>query len=355
MSDTVRQIKYFEAVNEAQRQCLANDPSVLLMGLGVPGPTGIFGTTSGLVDEFGDDRVLDMPSSEQGMTGVALGMTIAGYRPVMIHMRVDFATLAMDQMVNQVAKWHFMYGGKMRAPLVFRMIIGRGWGQGPQHSQSLQAWFSHIPGFKVIMPTTAYDAKGMLISAIKDDAPVVVFEHRWLYGITGEVPESPYEVEIGKAAVMREGRDITIAATSYMAIEALKTAEDLEKVGVQAEVIDIRSLVPLDIETIYESVKKTGALIVADTGTTDFGVSAEIISKIVERDSSVLKKSPKRIGLPFCPSPTSPALAESFFPRSIDISYAATEILGIDKNCLPPEPADGRWHDTPDPSFTGPY
>lgn len=352
----MRQIKYFEAVNEAQYQSLEGDPSVLLMGLGVPGPTGIFGTTSGLVDKFGDNRVLDMPSSEQGMTGVALGMTIAGYRPVMIHMRVDFATLAMDQMVNQVAKWHFMYGGKMRAPMVFRMIIGRGWGQGPQHSQSLQAWFSHIPGFKVIMPTTAYDAKGMLISAIKDDAPVVVFEHRWLYGITGEVPEAPYEVELGKAAVMREGKDITIAATSYMALEALKAADDLATLGIQAEVIDIRSLVPLDTETIFRSVKKTGALIVADTGTTDFGVSAEIVSKVVERDCSILKKSPKRIGLPFCPSPTSPALAEDFFPRSVDISYAAADILGFERSRLPPEPeTGGRWHDTPDPSFTGPY
>ncbi|MEQ9111065.1 MAG: transketolase C-terminal domain-containing protein [Rhodospirillaceae bacterium] len=352
----MRQIKYFEAVNEAQYQSLEGDPSVLLMGLGVPGPTGIFGTTSGLVDKFGDNRVLDMPSSEQGMTGVALGMTIAGYRPVMIHMRVDFATLAMDQMVNQVAKWHFMYGGKMRAPMVFRMIIGRGWGQGPQHSQSLQAWFSHIPGFKVIMPTTAYDAKGMLISAIKDDAPVVVFEHRWLYGITGEVPEAPYEVELGKAAVMREGKDITIAATSYMALEALKAADDLATLGIQAEVIDIRSLVPLDTETIFRSVKKTGALIVADTGTTDFGVSAEIVSKVVERDCSILKKSPKRIGLPFCPSPTSPALAEDFFPRSVDISYAAADILGFERSRLPPEAeTGGRWHDTPDPSFTGPY
>ena len=173
-----RRIKYYQAINEAPRQAMEEDPKVYLLGLGVPGPTGIFGTTSGLLDRFGPRRVLDMPSSESGMTGVALGSTIAGFRPVMVHMRVDFAILAMDQMVNQVAKWHFMYGGKMRAPMVFRMIIGRGWGQGPQHSQSLQAWFAHVPGFRVVMPTTPYDVKGMLIAAIRDDAPVVVFEHR---------------------------------------------------------------------------------------------------------------------------------------------------------------------------------
>ena len=352
----MRKLKYFEAILEAHHQSMKDDKNVIVLGLGVPGPTGIFGTTKGLVNKFGEERVLDMPSSEQGMTGVALGMTIAGYRPVMVHMRVDFSTLAMDQMVNQVAKWHFMYGGKMIAPMVFRMIIGRGWGQGPQHSQSLQAWFAHVPGFKVLMPTTAYDAKGMLITAIKDNAPVVIFEHRWLYNVEGIVPSKPYEVSLNKAKVMRVGKDITIAATSYMVLEALKAADILANYGVDVEVIDIRSIVPLDIECIFNSVKKTKSLIVADTGTTSFGISAEIISRIIEMKSSIFKNAPKRIGLPYCPSPTSPALAENFFPRSKDIVLSIFEILNLNKENLPEDNSDDFiWHDVPDSSFTGPY
>ncbi|MBP02174.1 MAG: alpha-ketoacid dehydrogenase subunit beta [Rhodospirillaceae bacterium] len=352
----MRKLKYFTAINEAQTQVMKSDPSVLVMGLGVPGPTGIFGTTTGLVDKFGTERVLDMPSSEQGMTGVALGMTIAGYRPIMVHMRVDFATLAMDQMVNQVAKWHFMYGGKMRAPMVFRMIIGRGWGQGPQHSQSLQAWFSHIPGFKVVMPTTAYDAKGMLIAAIKDDAPVVFFEHRWLYGIESEVPEEVYEVSLNKAKVLRKGKDLTIVATSYMTLEALKAAELLIDYKIDAEVIDLRSLVPIDIQTLLKSVSKTKALIIADTGTIDFGTGSEVLSQIIENLEIPLKYPPKRIGLPFCPSPTSPALAEKFFPTANTIFETASKMFGIENIKVKNDATNPlQWNDIPNPEFTGPY
>ncbi|HEU0072177.1 MAG TPA: transketolase C-terminal domain-containing protein [Alphaproteobacteria bacterium] len=352
----MRKLKYYQAINEGTAQAMGEDPSVLLIGLGVPSPTGVFGTTSGLTEKFGADRVLDMPSSEQGMTGVCLGMTVSGLRPIMVHMRVDFATLAMDQMVNQVAKWHFMYGGKLRAPMVFRMIIGRGWGQGPQHSQSLQAWFAHVPGFKVVMPTTPYDVKGMTIAAVRDDAPVVIFEHRWLYGIEGDVPEAPYEVPLGEARVMRQGKDVTIAATSYMTLEALRAAELLATVGIDAEVVDLRSIVPLDIDTVVASVRKTGALVVADTGTMNFGISAEVVSGVVAHDVSALRHSPQRVGLPFSPSPTSPALADAFFPRAIDIVRAVGASLKIDPSRLPPDaPPAGRWRDTPDASFTGPY
>jgi acetoin:2,6-dichlorophenolindophenol oxidoreductase subunit beta len=354
----MRMRKYFQAVNEAQAQAMEADPNVYVIGLGVPSPTGIFGTTTGLLQKFGADRVLDMPSSEGGMTGVTLGTTIAGYRPVMVHMRVDFAILAMDQMVNQVAKWHFMYGGKMRAPMVFRMIIGRGWGQGPQHSQSLQSWFAHVPGFKVIMPTTPYDAKGMLMAAIRDDAPVIVFEHRWLYGLEGEVPEEPYFVSLDNARVAREGADLTIVATSYMVIEALRAAEILSNTyGIGAEIIDLRSLTPIDVPTLVASVKKTGALLAVDTGGIHFGTSAEIVAAVTEAMKQPMKAAPKRIGLPSVPSPTSPSLAEAFFPRAIDIAAAAAAQLGLPLDRLPEQsapPASG-WHDTPDPSFTGPY
>ena len=216
-----RQIRYWEALREAQQEMLAADPNVLVLGLGVPGPTGIFGTTLGLQEEFGRERVIDTPSSENAMTGVALGAALQGKRPIMVHMRVDFALLSIEPIVNQAAKWHYMYGGVMRAPLTIRMIIGRGWGQGPQHSQSLQSWFAHVPGLKVVMPTTARDAKGMLISAVEDDAPVILFEHRWLYNITGEVPEGHLREPLSGARVMRSGKDITLAGFSYMGTRVL--------------------------------------------------------------------------------------------------------------------------------------
>ena len=352
----MRELSYSQAINAALGQCLDADPSVYVIGLGVPGPTGIFGTTSGLAERFGAHRVMDMPSSEAGMTGVALGTTIAGFRPIMVHMRVDFAILAMDQMVNQVAKWHFMYGGNLRAPMVFRMIIGRGWGQGPQHSQSLHAWFSHIPGFKVAMPATPHDVKGMLISAVRDDAPVAIFEHRWLYGIKGDVPEESYEVPLGSARIVREGRDVTIAATSYMVLEAIRAAEVLKAAGVEAEVVDVRSLVPLDLSRIAGSVEKCGAVVVADTGALAYGASAEILAGIVEKAGGALRYPPKRIGLPFSPSPTSPSLADAFYPRAYDIVSAVAAMLDLDTSRIPPEPpSPERWRDKPDASFTGPY
>jgi len=262
----IRQLKFFQALNEAIDLCMAMDPVVYVMGLGVPDPKGIFGTTLGLQQKYGSQRVMDMPTAENGMTGVAIGSALVGMRPILTHQRIDFALLAIEQMVNQAAKWHYMFGGQMRIPLVMRMIVGRGWGQGPQHSQSLQAWFAHVPGLKVVMPTTPYDAKGLLIASIEDNNPVVFIEHRWLYNITGHVPEGVYRVPLGRARVIRAGDDLTIAATSYMTLEALRAAEILAEDGVRAEIVDIRTLKPLDEGTILESVRKTGHLIVADAG-----------------------------------------------------------------------------------------
>ena len=350
-----RLITFMEALREAQASCLRNDPNVYLLGLGVPGPTGIFGTTKGLVGEFGDQRVRDMPSSEGGMTGVALGTAINGMRPVMIHMRFDFAVLSMETIVNQAAKWHYMYGGKMTAPLTFRMIIGRGWGQGPQHSQSLQAWFAHIPGLKVVMPSTPSDAKGMLISAIEDDAPVIFIEHRWLYGIKGHVPETHYVVPLEGSRVVRSGKDVTLAGISYMTLECLRAAEMLDKVGIDAEVLDLRSLTPIDGPGIARSVEKTGHFIVADTANTAFGAAAEASALVVEHAFDSLRKPPVRVGLPWTPTPTSPSLADKFYPRAIDIACNAAQLLGADPSQLEDTPSLTRWHDVPDPSFTGPY
>jgi len=349
-----RSLSYMEAVREAQAECLKADKNVYLIGLGVPGPTGIFGTTKGLVDEYGPDRVLDMPASEGGMTGVALGTAISGMRPIFVHMRVDFALLSMETLVNQAAKWHYMYGGKMRAPLTVRMIIGRGWGQGPQHSQSLQAWFAHVPGLKVVMPAAPRDAKGMLIAAVDDDAPVIVVEHRWLYDIKGEVPGGRGTEPLQGARVMRTGRDVTLAGFSYMALEAMRAAEMLEKVGIDAEVIDLRSLTPIDADTVIASVRKTGRLITADTAHAAFGATAEVTSCVAERALDALRKPPVRIGLPAIPTPTTPALADLYYPRAVDIAKAAVGLCDSDREITPPATTT-PWHDVPDPNFTGPY
>lgn len=350
-----RQLRYFEALREAQAQLLATDPRTYVIGLGVPGPTGVFGTTKGLQEEFGNHRVFDMPSSENAMTGIALGTALMGKRPIIVHMRVDFAVLSMEPLVNQAAKWHYMYGGKLKAPLTVRMIIGRGWGQGPQHSQSLQAWFAHVPGLKVVMPTTPHDAKGMLIAASRDNSPVIVLEHRWLYNVAGSVPEQPYEVPLDKAAIVRRGRDVTLAATSYMTLESLKAADLLAQIGIEAEVIDLRSVAPIDAQTLTESVGRTRHFVVSDTGQESYGVGAEVLALMAERAFSSLASAPRRVGLPHIPTPTTPALADLYYPLARDIAAAALKTLGSELDL----PADGsdprRWKDVPDPSFTGPY
>jgi len=350
-----RSLKYFEALREAQDQCMAADDSVYVMGLGVPDPLGIFGTTKGLQEKYGPARVMDIPLAENAMTGVAIGSAITGMRPVMTHQRVDFALVAMEQIVNQAAKWHYMFDGVHKVPLVIRMIIGRGWGQGPQHSQSLQALFAHIPGLIVVMPTTAYDAKGLLISAIENDNPVVILEHRWLYGISDQVPTEMYRVPLGKAHVMREGSDVSLVGLSYMSLENVRAAELLEQRGVSAEVIDVRSLRPLDEQTILTSVRKTGRLVMADTASKMYGASAEIVALACEKAFEALKCQPERVALPDYPAPTSPALSADYYPRAADIAARVLTIMGreVDKDLF--AVAQGQNHDQPDPSFTGPF
>jgi pyruvate dehydrogenase E1 component beta subunit len=345
-------LKFWQAIHEATDLCMAKDPSVLLMGLGVPDPKGVFGTTLGLVEKYGPERVTDMPTSENGMTGVAIGAAISGMRPILTHQRVDFAVLTMEQLVNQAAKWHYMFGGRMRVPLVVRMLIGRGWGQGPQHSQSLQAWFGHVPGLKVVMPATPYDAKGLLISAIEDDNPVIVLEHRWLYNISGPVPEGVYRVPIGKARVLREGSDVTIVSVSYMTLEALRAADLLARHGIAAEVIDARSVRPWDAELVLDSVRRTGRLIVSDNAWKTLGFSAEVVARVAEAGVP-LESPPRRVCYPDWGSPTSPALAAGYYPRAVDIEAAAAAMFGID----PPETheAPAIPLDVPDMSFTGPF
>lgn len=347
-------VTFHEAIRDALDLCLRHDPRVYLMGLGVPDPKGLFGSTVGLVDTHGPERVRDMPASENAMTGVALGSALAGMRPVLSHQRVDFALLAMEQMVNQVAKWHYMFGSQRSVPLVVRMIVGRGWGQGAQHSQSLASWFAHVPGLTVLAPATAADAKGLMIAAVESDDPVVVFEHRWLFNVKGEVPEGIHRTPIGEARVAREGGDVTIAACSYMVLEALRAAERLAEEGIEAEVLDLRTLSPLDAGAIERSVRRTGHLVVADIGWTSYGVGAEVVSVATERAFDALRSAPARIASPDVPSPSAPALSAAFWPRAREIADAVLAQRGrppLPEGDLRPDPP----LDSPDPTFTGPF
>jgi pyruvate dehydrogenase E1 component beta subunit len=350
-----REMKYVQAIHEATDQCMAKDPAVYVMGLGVPDPKGIFGSTLGLEQKYGSGRVMDMPASENAMTGVAIGSALAGMRPILTHQRIDFAVLSMEQIVNQAANWHYMFGGQMSVPLVIRMIIGRGWGQGPQHSQSLQAWFAHVPGLKVVMPATPYDAKGLLVASIEDDNPVIFIEHRWLHNIAGHVPEETYRVPLGKARVARRGKDVTIAAVSYMTLEALRAAEMLAEDGIDAEVVDVRSLRPLDDESILESVHKTGRLVAADTGWRTGGFSAEIVATVTEKAFDDLKSAPRRVALPDCPTPTTPALANLYYPRAAHIVVATKQMMGLSVGDSVLRPPASVLLDVPDKSFKGPF
>lgn len=356
----LREIKYADAILEATDQKMALDPNVYVMGLGVPDPKGIFGTTSGLAEKYGVDRVMDMPTSENAMTGIAIGSSILGMRPIMTHQRVDFFLLALDQLINNGSKWHYMFGGQMTAPIVIRLIIGRGWGQGPQHSQSLHSIFAHIPGLKVVMPSNPYDAKGLLVSAIEDNNPVVYIEHRWLHGIFGEVPKEIYRVPIGKAKVMKEGKDITVVACSHMTLESFRAIKYIEEEGVSVELIDLRSVQPIDKETILNSVRKTGRLIVVDPDWKTVGFSAEILAIVAEEAFTFLKAPPVRIAYPDRICPTSWSLANHFYPT---VKHIAAEILKMmnktkkEQTLLSEIKAQAALEplDVPDKQFTGPF
>jgi|TARA_B100001964_G_scaffold153488_1_gene168808 pyruvate dehydrogenase E1 component beta subunit len=351
----MRELSYANAIKEATDFCLEVDQSVLVIGLGVPDPKGIFGTTTGLQDKYGVDRVMDMPLAENGMTGVVIGASLNGYRPILTHQRVEFALLSIEQLVNQAAKWFYMNAGQQNVPIVIRLIIGRGWGNGAQHTQSLESWFAHIPGLKVVMPSNAYDAKGLLISSVEDNNPVIFIEHRWLHNIIDYVPTNGYRIPIGKANITREGKDVTIVTHSYMVLESIKCAEVLAKQGISVEVLDLRTIRPLDTETILRSVSKTLRVVVADNGWVQFGVSAEIISVITENIFDKLLSAPARVGINDSPSPSTRALIKSFYPRADKIAKKISEMMNkdLDMNILFPKPDIPL--DVPDPSFRGPF
>ncbi len=350
-----RKLTFANAINEGFHEAMSQDKNVICYGLGVDDPKRIFGTTTGLVEKFGNKRVFDMPTAENAMTGIGIGASLNGIKPVMTHQRLDFFLLAMDQLVNNAAKWHYMFGGNRSVPITIRLILGRGWGQGPTHSQNLQAWFAHIPGLKVVMPTTAADAKGMLISSIFDDNPVVFLEHRWLHNLEGYVPEGDYRESISEAKVLHQGDDITIVSMSYMTVEALHARDYLLKQGVSCELIDLRSIRPIDWEKIFNSVSKTGKLLVLDTGTTTCSVSGEIIARVTTDKWETLTCAPKRLAMPEYPEPTSPGLTKDLYIRSEHIVTEVAKMLGLEIDVEDLKSSRTHPHDVPGDWFKGPF
>ncbi|MEO5362816.1 MAG: thiamine pyrophosphate-dependent enzyme [Magnetococcus sp. DMHC-8] len=357
VSDRPRQITYAQAVQEATGQALADDPHLFVIGEGVPDPKAIFGTTQGLQGQFGGERVMDMPLAENGLTGVCIGAALRGVRSITVHQRIDFLYLALDQLANVAAKWHYLF--HQPVPIVVRTLIGRGWGQGPQHAQSLQALFGHIPGLKVVMPVTAQDAKGMLLAAVEDPNPVLFLEHRWLHTVLGDVPAVSYRIALDRARLVRPGTHVTIAAFSFMVLESLKAAQVLAQYGVEVEVIDMRAVQPLDMGPVLDSVRKTGRLLVADTGWTTCGMGAEIVARVVEQAFSCLKKSPVRVALPDHPVPTAPALTHDYYPDAEIIGRRLVDLLDQGA-ALPLDQIVTQlcWQgnrDVPNAQFTGPF
>ncbi|MGE4132097.1 MAG: alpha-ketoacid dehydrogenase subunit beta [Bdellovibrionales bacterium] len=351
----MRVISFAEALREGTDQLLTADSSVYLIGEGVPDPKCIFGTTAKLKEKH-PNRVFDMPIAENGLTGVAIGSSLNGMKPIMVHQRMDFTLYAMDQIINNAAKWYSMFGGQKSVPMVVRMIIGRGWGQGNQHSQNLEALYAHIPGLKVVMPGSAYAAKGMLIAAVKDPNPVIFIEHRWLHNTTSDVPEEMYEVPIGKARVAREGKDLTIVTWGYMTLEVMKACEYLEKQGLSPEVLDMQTLRPMDLASVKKSVKKTGRLLVATDAWRFGSLASEVITTVVEDFEIDLKSKPQRLTYPDFPSPSTHGLTKFYYNGPTEVVEAVGRVMGKDYDTTEVLAYQTkRTHDVPDQNFKGPF
>lgn len=324
----MREITIVEALREALAEEMSRDPTVFLMGEDIGRANGVFNVTAGLQDEFGKERVIDTPISEAGFTGMGIGAALTGMRPVVEILFCDFMTLAMDQIVNQAAKLYYMTGGQAKVPLVIRTLMGAGRGAAAQHSQSLHAWVAHIPGLKVVMPSTPYDAKGLLKSAIRDDNPVIFFEDKMSYQVKGLVPVGEYTIPLGVADVKRIGTDVTFVATSSMVQVALAAADVLAQEGISAEVVDPRTLKPLDKATILESVKKTGRAVVIDEGHLSYGVTAEIAAIIADEAFDYLDAPVKRLGAMDVPVPMAPVLEQATVPNVEQLVATTRSLFG---------------------------
>ncbi len=329
VTNGIRELTFGQAIKEALAEELRRDPRVFIIGEDIAEAGTAFKVLLGLVDEFGPQRVIDSPISEPGITGIGVGAAMTGMRPVVDIMFGDFSTLVMDQMVNQAAKIHYMSGGKLTAPMVLRTTMGAGRRSAAQHSQSLHAWFAHIPGLKVVLPATAYDAKGLLKSAIRDDNPVVFMEDKMMYQTNkGPVPEEEYTIPLGVADIKRFGSDITLVATSSMVLVALEAANILEDLGISAEVVDPRTLFPLDKQTLIESAKKTSRAIVIDEGYERYGVTAELSAVIADGAFYYLDAPVKRLGAMDVPIPFSPVLEDRTIPSPVAVVDLAKALCG---------------------------
>lgn len=327
MSNGGRTLTYPQAILEATEQLMSADESVVVMGLGVTDPIGILGTTLGLEEKFGSGRVFDTPLSEDAMTGAAIGMALAGLKPIHVHIRMDFLPLAMNQIINIAAKTRYMFGGQQAVPLVIRCTIGKSWGQGAQHSQALHSLFMHIPGLQVVMPTSPYDAKGCLVEAVHDNNPTLFIEHRMLYYQQSDVPSHLYRCAKGKGRIAKRGKDISLIAPSFMQVEAYRAASYLDSVGIDAEVIDPIWMQPLDIALIMESTRRTGRLLIIDNGWLACGASAEIMAQVVEQSAGQTMPVMRRMGFANCPCPTTPSLEQAFYPNARSIAEQAYSMV----------------------------
>jgi len=336
---------------------LKNDPKFLVTGLGVTDPKGVFGTTLGLVEEYGDKRVLETPTSENAMTGVGVGLAISGFRPLMVHQRLDFFILALDQLVNSAAKWHYMFGGQNSVPITIRLITGRGWGQGPTHSQNLHSWFAHIPGLKVVMPSFAAEVASLLQAAIDDPNPVIFIEDRWIHNQKVDVGDLRRDkpIQLGHANICVSGTDITVVSYGYMSIESLKAVSYLREKGISVELVDLRTIKPLDMNTILSSVRKTKNLLVVDSSNEIGSFGKEIIANVSMANETQLLNPPRLVSLPDVPEPTSHGVIGEYRVSAAKISQSILQILAT------PYPEDlfealtPLQEDVPDSFFTGPF
>ena len=350
----IKNYKTSEVINLTLEKLMKKNKNIVCFGLGVDDPKSIFNTTKNLQKKFGKNRVFDTPASENAMTGIGIGMSLNGKIPIMVHQRLDFFLLAMDQLVNNASKWNIMFGGKNRVPITIRLIIGRGWGQGPTHSQNLQSWFAHVPGLKVVAPSFPSTMKNLLIDSILDPDPVIIIEHRWIHNIEEKLNISSHKKQLGKVNLLNKGEDITLISSSYSTIEILKIYETLKKNNVSFDHIDLLSIKPLDMMAIYRSVKKTGKLLVLDNSSHSFcAVSSEIVSQLTIINPKVFIKKPLILNLPEIASPSSFYLTKKFYKSEEDLLKSIEKILNkklkryLKKNLLP--------HDVPDQNFTGPF
>lgn len=343
-----RRLKYWQAISEATVQCLEADPSIFVAGIGVDDFKGCFGTTRAAFERFGRARVIDIPNCENAFAGIGIGAAAVGKRPLVVHPRNDFMFLALDQLLNLAAKWRYMFGNKSGVPLVCRAIVGRGWGQGATHSQSLHATLAHFPGLAVATPAFPADAKGLLVSALQGDGPVVILEHRACYELEGAVPAEPRPIPLGRGRVVRPGSDVTIVGASLMAYEALRAAEILAEAGVSAEVIDPRSIRPLDTALILQSLARTGHLVVADTSWAAYGFAAEVAALASTQGFDLLRAPVRRVTVADCPAPVAKPLEDAFHPTPAGIARACLETLRSER------PVSREATDV-QAAFAGPY